>query len=181
MIQTRNQLKECLDIEKNIYFGTSDSYRKMKLCLLSDHDYLIWKFVKALRFTEYHYNAGHKIMYYLWQRYKNRIGARLGLTMWHNTIEPGIKIWHYGSVIVNGHAKIGQNCQLHGENCIGNKGDFDNAAPTLGNNVDVGIGAKVIGDIYIADDVKIGANAVVTKSCYKKGAILVGVPAREVK
>ena len=55
------------------------------------------------------------------------------------------------------------------------------AAPVIGNNVDIGVGAKIIGDITIADDVKIGAGAVVTKSCLEKGATLVGIPAKPVK
>lgn len=79
------------------------------------------------------------------------------------------------------HAKIGKNCQFHGNNCVGNKGVLDEAAPRLGDNVEIGVGAKIIGDIYIADGVKIGANAVVVKSCYNKGATLVGIPALEVR
>lgn len=51
----------------------------------------------------------------------------------------------------------------------------------FGDNVEIGVGAKIIGDIYIADGVKIGANAVVVKSCYNKGATLVGIPALEVR
>ena len=47
-----------------------------------------------------------------------------------------------------------------------------------GDRVDIGVGAKIIGDITIADDVKIGAGAVVTKSCLKQGATLVGIPAK---
>lgn len=54
------------------------------------------------------------------------------------------------------------------------------ASPTIGNNVYIGPGAKIFGDIQIADGVKIGANAVVNKSCLHKNAILVGVPAHEV-
>lgn len=103
---------------------------------------MLWKFVRALRICEYHYNAS------------DLVG----------------RFWHYGSVIVNGHAKIGKNCQFHGNNCVGNKGVLDEAAPRLGDNVEIGVGAKIIGDIYIADGVKIGANAVVVKSCYNKGS-----------
>ena len=56
--------------------------------------------------------------------------------------------------------RIGEDCILHGQNCIGNKGDADaSAAPVIGKNVDIGVGASVIGDIFIADDVKIGAGA----------------------
>ena len=51
----------------------------------------------------------------------------------------------------------------------------------IGNRVDIGVGAKIIGGITIADDVKIGAGAVVTKSCSEIGATLVGVPARKIR
>lgn len=54
-------------------------------------------------------------------------------------------------------------------------------APHIGNNVDIGVGAKILGGIEIADDIKIGAGAVVVSSFTTKGATLVGIPAREVK
>lgn len=180
MIKTKQNLREVIKFESQLYLPKL-KIKRIKLLLLQDHNYLLWKYVKALRYTEFHYNIGHKFRYWVWQRKKNVLGAKLGITIWHNTVKKGIRIWHYGSVIINGHAQIGENCQLHGENCIGNKGLYDNAAPTLGNNVDVGVGAKIIGNIYIADNVKIGANAVVTKSCYIKGAVLCGVPARVIK
>ena len=55
----------------------------------------------------------------------------------------------------------------------------DNLCPVLGKRVDVGIGAKIIGNVTIADDIKIGANAVVTKSFLEPGITLVGIPARK--
>lgn len=54
----------------------------------------------------------------------------------------------------------------------------DLKVPVIGNNVRLGTGAKVLGDVYIADGVQIGAGAVVLDSCYEKGALLVGIPAR---
>lgn len=174
----KKELKALLKKEQKIY-GISSPKEYIKKALLCDHDYLLYKYLKQLRLLEYYYGR-NKILFQIYQRRKNKMGAKLGITIWHNCVGEGLRIWHYGSIVVNGHAKIGENCQLHGENCIGNKGDFDKAAPVLGDNVDVGIGAKVIGDIYIANNVKIGANAVVTKSCYKEGATLVGVPAREI-
>lgn len=179
MINSMRELQECLSIEKELYVGGNKNM--IKLALLQDHDYLLWKYVRSLRFTEYHYNLSHRFRYWLWQRIKNRRGARLGITIWRNAIDSGLRIWHYGSIIVNGHARIGKNCQLHGDNCIGNKGDFDQSAPTIGDNVDIGVGAKIIGGIYIADNIKIGANAVVTKSCYEQGSVLVGAPAKIIK
>ena len=65
-------------------------------------------------------------------------------------------------------------------NCIGNNG-LTNLCPKIGNNVDVGFGAVIIGDIEIADDIKIGANAVVNKSFLEPGITIAGVPAKRVK
>ena len=66
---------------------------------------------------------------------------------------------------------------MHGGNCIGNNG-LTEAVPHIGNRVDIGYGAVIIGDVEIADDVKIGANAVVNKSILEPGCTVVGVPAR---
>ena len=178
MIKNRQDLKKYINVEIKLYFKSKKDY--IHLMLLKDHYYEIWKFVRALRHMEFHQNTGHKLRYYLWQRKKNKLGARLGLTIWPNTCESGLMIWHYGSVIINGHSKIGKNCKFHGMNCIGNKGNIGDVAPIIGNNVDIGIGAVIIGDVQLADDIKVGANAVVTKSCLTKGAILVGVPAHEI-
>ncbi len=176
MIKSKKDLTEVLKKEKILYLGNRRG-SGIKLFILKDHDYLLWKYVRLLRLTEYHFNCRHMIRYWINQRKKNILGAKLGITLWKNVVDEGLKIWHYGSIIVNANAKIGKNCQLHGNNCIGNKGDFDAGAPTIGDNVDIGVGAKIIGNIYIADNVIIGANAVVTKSCHEKGAVLVGVPA----
>ena len=47
--------------------------------------------------------------------------------------------------------------------------------------MDIGVGATIIGNITIADNIKIGAGAVVTKSFLTPGVTLVGIPAREIK
>ena len=66
---------------------------------------------------------------------------------------------------------------MHPGVCIGANHD---KAPVIGEHVYIGPGAKVFGDIEIADGVQIGANAVVSKSCMTKGATLVGVPAADI-
>ena len=175
-INSKEDLKKILKYEEKIYFG--DVPQLFKRALLKDHDYQIWQYQKALRKLEYHYNNHHIIMYRIWARRTNKLGGILGIQIRHNTIQMGLHIWHYGSIIINGNAKIGMNCQLHGNNCIGNKGEKSDKAPVIGNNVDIGVGAVIIGDVFIANNVRIGANAVVIKSCYEEGAILVGNPAR---
>ena len=114
---------------------------------------------------------------YIGQEEKIRLetGFYIGATVF----EPGITIYHHGTIIINGNAAIGQGCCLHGNNCIGNDGK-SGGAPVIGKNVDIGFGAVIIGDIQIADNCKIGAGAVVVHSCLEEGSTLVGVPARRV-
>lgn len=67
-----------------------------------------------------------------------------------------------------------------GMNCIGAKHYIDDA-PIIGNNVDIGFGAILIGKIKIADGIKIGANSVVTKSFLEPNITIAGVPAKKIK
>lgn len=164
-----------LAYEKKLYFRDTKHYL---ISLITHEDnYLVWKYITYLRREE---AAKSKLAAYWYRRRKNDLGARLGILVYAGTCGKGLRIWHYGSTIISGDAKVGENCTFHGQACIGNDG-CSAAAPVIGNNVDIGVGAKIIGDVTIADDVKIGAGAVVTKSCLEKGATLVGVPARILK
>ncbi len=42
--------------------------------------------------------------------------------MVEGVFEPGLVIYHSGNIVVNGFARVGEDCQLHGDNCIGNNG-----------------------------------------------------------
>lgn len=88
----------------------------------------------------------------------------------------GITLYH-DNIVIHGKSKIGKNCKLHGCNCIGNNGK-DDKCPIIGDNVDIGFGAVIIGDVYISNGCKIGAGAVVTKSCYKENSTIIGIPGR---
>lgn len=91
----------------------------------------------------------------------------------------GLKIYHRG-IIIGEKSIIGNNVTLHGNNCIGNNGKTD-LCPKIGDNVDIGIGANIIGNIEIADDIIIGANSLVNKSFTEKGITIAGVPAKKIK
>lgn len=54
-------------------------------------------------------------------------------------------------------------------------------SPIIGDNCDIGVGAKIIGDITIADNVTIAAGAIVNKSCSQSNVVLAGVPAKIIK
>lgn len=84
---------------------------------------------------------------------------------------------HFGGIIVSGHARFGDNCRIRTGVVVGLARVEDPCAPTIGNNVDIGAGAKLLGRIVIGDNVSIGANAVVTCDV-PSNSIAVGVPAR---
>ena len=152
---------------------------------VKDPRLLISKYIEHLRKEEYYKNQENqtyltKLYGLLYERKRNKLGKSLGFSMETNCFDEGLTIDHFGSIVINPKARIGKNCRLHGNNCIGNNGYVD-IAPVIGDNVDIGFGAIVFGDVYIADNIKIGANAVVNKSFYEKGITIVGVPAKRVK
>lgn len=83
---------------------------------------------------------------------------------------------HHGGIVVSGYARFGDNCRIRSGVCVGLARVDDPCAPVIGHNVDIGIGAKVLGRITIGDNVLIGANAVVLCDV-PANSIAVGVPA----
>lgn len=181
MILTKQQLRACLTEERKLYLPDG---QQMEWILTSDNRYKLYQFVRLLRITEYHYNNRqaiyHKFLYACYRRKKNILGRKLGVEMWENTFDTGLTIYHAGNIVINGGAKIGKNCKLHGSNCVGNSGKRLEC-PVIGDNVRLGVGAKVIGNIQLADNITVAAGAVVVHSCLIPGAVLAGVPAKCVK
>jgi serine O-acetyltransferase len=88
-----------------------------------------------------------------------------------------LRIDHFGGIIVSGDAVIGDDVILRNGVTIGLKRTNERGAPVIGNRVDIGAGAKILGAIHIGDDAVIGANAVVVRDV-PAGAVAVGIPAR---
>lgn len=143
-----------------------------------------WKFQTALRKKEYYKNQRGlkslllfplKVLAY----YRcDSLAVKLGLHIPCNVFDKGLSIAHYGTIGVNGTCVIGKNCRIHEGVTLGSTNG--SLGPRLGDNVFIGSGAKIIGDVYIADDVAIGANAVVVKSILEKGTTWAGNPARKI-
>lgn len=101
-------------------------------------------------------------------RYKSRIG-------------PGLALFHGQALVVHEGTVIGKGCTLRQSTTIGSKQLPDgtqSACPILGDGVDVGANAVIIGPIRIGDGAVIGAGSVVVKDV-SPGAVVVGNPARE--
>jgi len=91
-------------------------------------------------------------------------------------VEPGIYIGH-GFVVIDGFVEVRRGVRIMPGVTIGSRGEF--RGPTIGNDVVIGTGAKILGDITIGRGARIGANAVVLTDV-PEGATAVGVPARVV-
>ena len=86
----------------------------------------------------------------------------------------GFVIMHPVGIVINSKVVGGHNITLESGVVIG---DEKGRSPLLSNNIFIGAGAKIIGLLSIDDDVRVGANAVVTKSA-NKGSTMLGIPAK---
>jgi len=139
----------------------------------------IWKFQRLMRLCEYSMSwkgIGKILSKILRYRYY-KMSIKLNYSIPLNTFGPGLALIHRGPVVVSPYAKVGKNCRLQTMTCIGATNGIKKA-PIIGDNVYIAVGAKIIGDISIANNVVIGAGAVVVKSEDTNSVTIGGVPAR---
>lgn len=187
MLRSKEQYQEVLQYEMEIYTNILGRNKKERLlkCLKLHPDYFVWKYVKALRKAGYYYynrnrNVYYAVRYLIACRRKNALGRKIGIEMNERNCGKGLTIYHAQGIVVNGLAQIGEGLILHGNNCIGTNG-LTKDCPIIGNNVRLGVGAKILGGVTIADNVTIAAGAVVVHSCNEENVVLAGVPAKIVK
>src|SRR3984885_5876350 len=87
------------------------------------------------------------------------------------------RIDHFGGIIISGDAVFGEDCIVRNGVTVGLRNTGKSGSPIIGDRVDIGAGAKLLGSIRIGNDVAIGANAVVLHDV-PSNSIAVGIPAR---
>ena len=132
---------------------------------------------------------GYRIAHWLWQhnhRLTGRLFSQLVRSLTGIEIHPGASIGqglfidHGMGVVIGETAKIGEDVTLyHGVTLGGTSLEKGKRHPTLGDRVVVGAGAKILGNITIGEDTRIGANAVVVKSV-PANSVVVGVPGQNI-
>ncbi len=179
MINSKQDLKYYLEADK-IALGMNR--KKPHLISIWESD-IIWKYQILLRKNEYFFNTGArglKYLYYKFLQYRLfRMQAKYLISVPINVFGPGFSISHLGPITINGHAKVGKNCRLHPFTCIGVDGRGSGTA-TLGDNVYISTGVKIIGEVNICDDVCLAANSVVVKDIAESGTTWGGVPAKKI-
>ncbi|MDC8772080.1 serine O-acetyltransferase [Roseateles albus] len=161
-------------------FRISGSYSFLsvaKLLLLGEsYKYIFWFRTAALFRSKFILKVTFfPLCYLVLRHYKYRFGISIPLS---TKIGVGFYVGHFGGIVINGACKIGDNFNISQGVTLGSISFGDKkGCPTIGNDVYIGPGAKVIGSAAIGDGVAIGANAVVTGDVVS-GATVAGVPAR---
>ncbi len=174
MIKTKQELKDCLKIEKELY----DPYFWWPIDGLIERDYL-YRFVYILRHLEFNYNSNNRLRSLIWKFFLLKEQKKTCIRIDKNCFDIGLHIVHGNGILVTDGARIGRNCTIHSDVKIVSSGDYE--CPTIGNDCFLSVGATVVGGIKLADRVGVGANSTVVKDCDVEGALLVGTPARVLK
>jgi len=143
-----------------------------------------------LLYSGLHARTAHRISHKLYERghtFSARAVSQLARLVTGIEIHPGATIGkglvidHGAGVVIGETAEIGDNCTIYQGVTLGGTGkDVGKRHPTLGDNVMVGAGAKILGPLEIGDNVKIAAGAVVLENI-PDDSTAVGIPARVVR
>lgn len=181
MIKTKQEYLEYLEADR-IALGITTNWKLNLKWLLFPNP--IYKFQKNLRKLEYYRNCRRdffgKIYYYYLRYWFKKESMKLGFSIPLNVFGSGLAIVHYGTIVVNSNARIGRNCRIQVCTNIGASGG-SYKAPILGDNVYIGPGSKIYGDIKIANNIAISANSVVNKSFLEENIMIAGCPAKKIK
>lgn len=174
MIATKQQLLDTLNYEKRLY-------RKKRFYLfrpvLSESS-IAWKYVCLLRYEEFFTNTNHKLMAFIFRFIKVLLGRKYSIQIPINVVDPGLLMYHPMNIVINA-AHIGKNCSIQfGVSMVA--GGHDGSIPTIGNDVTIGAASVIIGSVYIADGIAIGANSTVTKTFREKNICIAGSPAKKI-
>lgn len=92
-------------------------------------------------------------------------------------IGKGFYVGHFGGIILHSDVVMGANCSIGPGVLIGARGNGKKGTPVIGDNVYIGVGAKILGNVTIGDNAKVGANAVVLCDV-PADRTAVGIPAK---
>lgn len=178
-ILTEKQLKETLSLELKKY-SCKSYYTSYLLALLGVREQAILvSHAVLLRKAEYYTNTNKKIRALFYKFFLRHLQNKYCLHIPLNCCAKGFKIMHVGPVLINEKSFVDENCSFHINTALV-AGGTTHAAPTLGKGVVVGIGAVVLGNTHISDNVAIGANAVVNKDVLETNIAVAGVPAKKI-
>ena len=100
-----------------------------------------------------------------------KLGLKLGFTLGYDSFGYGLRIPHYGTIVVGAKTRFGNYTCIHTSTCVTNTGK------TIGNGCYIATGVKITTHLSLADNIKIGANSVVNKPFGEENIMIAGAPA----
>ncbi|MBE7022993.1 MAG: serine acetyltransferase [Ruminococcaceae bacterium] len=164
------ELKKLIKSDLYRYYGGK------KIDFIKKSQLFGYRYTKVLRYAHY-CKTRNKLLYLFYSFRLNNLQTKYGYQISSSaTIGKGLYIGHFGPLIVNPAAVLGDNVNLAANVVIGqqNRGK-KKGAPTIGSRVWIGTGAVVVGKITIGDDVMIAPNAYVNFDV-PSNSIVVGNP-----
>ncbi len=138
---------------------------------LAIHRYGVWRLSIRSRFVRAPFSVVYRMLF---RRARNIYGIELPF---QTVVGRRVIFEHQHGIVVHGSAVIGDDCVIRQGVTIGNRNLGASEAPRIGDRVNIGAGAKILGNVVIGDDCNIGANAVVLKDVPER-CTAVGIPAR---
>lgn len=165
-------------------------YIKEQIKIIKSRDPSITSNIEVILHPSFRVQIYYKIAHYFYMRNHYIIARYISEKAKRKTgieIHPGAKIGkglfidHGTGVVIGETAEVGDNVTMfHGVTLGGTGKEKGKRHPTIGNNVFIGSGAKILGNIKVGDNSKIGANAVILKDV-PSNVTIVGVPGKIVK
>jgi serine O-acetyltransferase len=181
---TKAELHDCIKEDKQYYYG--NGLKRIYRILTHNPLYRRGEYIITCRKAGFYSNNQKglfdKLQLVYYTRKRNILGEKLHIEFGPAQFGRRLRIYH-NDIIVNAGAIIGDDCELYGNNCIGNKGSEHPAlaAPQLGDGVSLGVGASIIGAVHIADGTKISGMTFVNKDLSQPYSLWGGVPAKYIR
>lgn len=132
----------------------------------------IWVYRFGRRVLRREHGIPRRILLYVYWALFKLVETITGISIpFDAQIGPGLRIYHFGNIFIHSDVIIGCNCTLRQGVTIGNR-HAQSGAPTVGDNVEFGVGAVAIGPIHIASGAKIGPLTLVTFDVPEKSSVL---------
>jgi len=161
-----------LRLDIHMVRGTSEHKSSDILYIVHPRMWPVVIFRLSYLFTQYHLGIVGKVFAIL-----NQILFSCDIAR-NAKIAGGLYLPHPSGVVIGEHAIVGKNCIIHQGVTLGDRGEcHEGSDPILGDYIEVGTGAKVLGVVHLGDYVRVGANSVVLKDVEAYG-VVAGVPAK---
>lgn len=176
------KLHEEIRNDKKIYLPSKIS-KRIYYVITNNINNKIYKTIKWCRIKRYYEQKNKKniinLFLYVFSSFIfNRLSLKYNIEL-PEKFGSNLKIYHL-NIVINRNSIIGNDVKLHGNNCIGAKDSKINSeCPIIGNNVDIGYGATIIGNIKVGDNSVIGAGSLVLKDV-PANSVVAGNPAKKI-